>query len=122
MAVHRVSSTHGIMDANPTVLVPLPAHKWPTCGRNVRISDKKPLPINVKCHSEMHGSLNPFALGSDVFRRPFEKIEARGWNPNEAKVSGNRFDHLVALYARGYEISGENPRTMRRIAAAAAKL
>lgn len=77
--------------------------------------------INVKVHSALRGAENPLAIGTDVFRKPFAPDIDNGWKPNMAK-RGNRFDHLVALYRAGYEIRGESPRTMRRIAEKAAKL
>lgn len=158
MALHRVSASHGITDSNPSVLVPMPAHKLPTCGPNVRATDGKSnarkmgvydangkllrgpgggvrrkanpddgeyvadrFRINVKVHSSLRGAENPLALGDAVFRKPFGPDIENGWRPNMAK-RGNRFDHLVALYRAGYEIVGESPRTMRRIAEKAAKL
>jgi hypothetical protein len=154
MALHRVSGSHGITDANPTVLVPMPADSQPTCGPNVRLrrnisvcdadgnvlrgpaggrrrkanpedgeylADRRTR-INVKTHSALRGAENPLAIGTDVFRKPFAPDMEHGWRPNAVKQGTNRFDNLVALYRAGYEIVGESPRTMRRIAQKAAEL
>ncbi len=155
MALHRVSGSHGVDDRNLSVLVPMPAKRGATLGRNpsVRlrrttevydadgralrgpgggrrrkanpadgeyIADAKPI-IHVKVHSALKGAENPAALGDAVFRKAFEPDIENGWRPNAAK-HGNRFDHLVLLYLAGYEISGESPRTMRRIAERAAQI